>query len=83
MTSLADAQHREELHQISEQRQAQMREQAGMMVEMLQQNTALTERVEALLKQNTELTETIRTLVERIDAVTTEVHTCVAPSTRS
>ena len=83
VTSLADAQHREELHQISEQRQAQMREQAGMMVEMLQQNTALTERVEALLKQNTELTETIRTLVERIDAVTTEVHTCVAPSARS
>jgi len=68
---------------ISEQRQAQMREQAGMMVEMLQQNTALTERVETLLKQNTELTETIRTLVERIDAVTTEVHTCVAPSARS
>jgi uncharacterized membrane protein len=83
VTSLADAQHREELHQISEQRQAQMREQAGMMVEMLQQNTALTERVETLLKQNTELTETIRTLVERIDAVTTEVHTCVAPSARS
>jgi uncharacterized membrane protein len=83
VTSLADAQHREELHRISEQRQAQMREQAGMMVEMLQQNTALTERVETLLKQNTELTETIRTLVERIDAVTTEVHTCVAPSARS
>ena len=83
VTSLADAQHREELHQISEQRQAQMREQAGMMVEMLQQNTALTERVETLLKQNTELTETIRTLVERIDAVTAEVHTCVAPSARS
>jgi uncharacterized membrane protein len=83
VTSLADARHREELHQISEQRQAQMREQAGMMVEMLQQNTALTERVEILLKLNTELTETIRTLVERIDAVTTEVHTCVAPSVRS
>ena len=83
VTSLADAQHREELHQISEQRQAQMREQASMMVEMLQQNTALTERVETLLKQNTELTETIRTLVERIDAVTTEVHTCVASSPRN
>ena len=41
VTSLADAQHREELHQISEQRQAQMREQAGMLVEMVQQNTAL------------------------------------------
>jgi hypothetical protein len=52
-----------------------MREQSGMMLELLQQNTALTERVETLLKQNTELTETVRTLVERIDAMTTEVHT--------
>jgi uncharacterized membrane protein len=77
--SIADAQHREELHQISETRQAQMREQAGMLIEMLQQNTALTERVEALIRQNTELTETIRTLVERIDSVTAAVHTCVAP----
>ena len=31
VTSLADAQHREELHQISEQRQEQTREQAGML----------------------------------------------------
>ena len=74
VTSLADAQHREELHQISEQRQTQMHEQAGMMMEMLRQNTALTERVEALLKQNTELTQTVRTLVERIDTMTSEVH---------
>lgn len=82
-TSIADAQHREELHQISETRQAQMRQQAGMLVEMLQQNTALTERVETLIKQNTELTETVRTLVERIDAVTTAVHSCVAPPASS
>src|SRR5579871_3746314 len=66
--SMADAQHREELHQISETRQVQMREQAGMLIEMLQQNTALT--------------ETIRTLVERIDSVTAAVHTCVAPPAR-
>ena len=72
--SIADAQHREELHQISETRQAQMREQSGMLIEMMQQNTTLTERVETLLRQNTELTETVRTLVERIDAMTTEVH---------
>ena len=82
VTSLADAQHREELHQISEQRQAQMREQAGMMVEMLQQNPALTERVETLLKQNTELTQTVRNLVERIDAMTSEVHARMTPSAR-
>ncbi|HEY1865053.1 MAG TPA: DUF1003 domain-containing protein [Roseiarcus sp.] len=78
--TLADAQHREELHQISEQRQEQMREQAGMLIEMLKQNTVLTERVEALLKQNTELTQTVRTLVERIDAMTCEVHARVTPA---
>jgi len=72
--SVADAQHREELHQISEARQTQMREQSGMLIEMMQQNTTLTERVETLLRQNTELTETVRGLVERIDAMTTEVH---------
>ncbi|HEX9167617.1 MAG TPA: DUF1003 domain-containing protein [Roseiarcus sp.] len=72
--SIADAQHREELHQISETRQVQMREQSGMLIEMMQQNTTLTERVETLLRQNTELTQTVRTLVERIDAMTTEVH---------
>ena len=82
VTSLADAQHREELHLISEQRQAQMREQAGMLVEMLQQNTALTERVEALLQQNTELTQAVRTLVERIEAMTSEVHARMAPAAR-
>ncbi len=82
VTSLADAQHREELHQISEQRQGQMRVQAGMMIEMLQQNTALTERVGALLQQNTELTQTVRTLVERIEAMTSEVHARMAPIVR-
>jgi uncharacterized membrane protein len=80
VTSLADAQHREELHQISEQRQAQMREQAGMLFEMVQQNTALTERVEILLQQNTDLTQAVRTLVERIDAMTSEVHARMAPA---
>jgi uncharacterized membrane protein len=79
VTSLADAQHREELHQISEQRQAQMREQAGMLFEMVQQNTALTERVETLLQQNTDLTQAVRTLVERIDAMTSEVHARMTP----
>ncbi len=76
--SIADAQHREELHQITDARRTQLQKQSEMMIEMLQQNTALTERVETLLQQNTELTETIRTLVERIDAVTAAVHTCVA-----
>ncbi len=80
--SIADAQHREELHQITDARRTQLQKQSEMMIEMLQQNTALTERVETLLQQNTELTETIRTLVERIDAVTAAVHTCVAQPPR-
>jgi uncharacterized membrane protein len=80
--SIADAQHREELHQISETRQVQMREQSGMLIEMMQQNTTLTERVETLLQQNTELTQTVRTLVERIDAMTTDVHARVAQAAR-
>ena len=75
--SIADAQHREELHQITDARRTQLQQQSGMLIEMMQQNTTLTERVETLLKQNTELTETVRTLVERIDAMTTEVHTRV------
>ena len=76
--SIADAQHREELHQVNEERQRQMQKQSGLMFEMLQQNTALTESVETLLRQNTELTQTVRTLVERIDGVTTEMHSRVA-----
>lgn len=77
--ALADAQHREELHQVNEERQAQMRQQALLLVEMLQQNTQLTESVATLLKQNTELTESVRALAVRIEAMTAEVHTRLAP----
>jgi len=80
--SIADAQHREELHQVNEERQQQMQKQSRLMIEMLQQNTALTESVQTLLRQNTELTEAVRVLVERIDAMTTEVHTQVAHAGR-
>jgi uncharacterized membrane protein len=80
--SIADAQHREELHQVNEQRQKQMQEQSGLMIEMLGQNTTLTESVQTLLKQNTELTEAVRVLVERIEAMTAEVHSQVAHSGR-
>jgi uncharacterized membrane protein len=76
--SIADAQHREELHQITDARRTQLQQQTGMLIEMMQQNTTLTERVETLLKQNTDLTETVRSLVERIDAMTTDVHARVA-----
>ena len=76
--SIADAQHREELHQITDARRTQLQKQSEMLLEMMRQNTTLTERVETLLKQNTELTETVRNLVERIDGMTTEVHARVA-----
>jgi uncharacterized membrane protein len=80
--SIADAQHREELHQVNEDRQQQMQKQSGLMIEMLQQNTALTESVETLLRQNTELTETVKALVQRIEAMTAEVHAQVAHAGR-
>jgi uncharacterized membrane protein len=71
--SLADAQHREELHKVSEVRQVQMEKQAALLVQMVEQNTALTERVNALLQQNTDLTNSVKTLVERVEEMTTDV----------
>lgn len=76
--SVADAQHREELHVVNEERQQLMHAQSKLMLEMLAQNTALTETLEKLLRQNTELTETVRTLVERIETMTAEVHSRIA-----
>ncbi len=76
--SIADAQHREELHQLTDARRTQMAQQSSMLIEMMQQNTTLTERVEILLKQNTELTATVHALVERIESMTAEVHSRVA-----
>ncbi len=78
--SIADAQHREELHLVNEERQNQMQTQTTLLVDMLQQNTALTESVQTLLRQNTELTETVRTLVERIGSMTAEMHKRFAPA---
>ncbi len=76
--SLADAQHREELHQVNEERQQQIRQQSELMLNMLGQNTALTETVESLLRQNTELTATVHALAERIESMTAEVHSRLA-----
>lgn len=56
----ADAEHREALAMASEQRQALAAEQ--------------TERLMELMRQNTELTEITRTLTQRIEALTEEVH---------
>ena len=58
--ALADAAHREEIHQMSEKRQAQLHEQTSLLVEMM--------------RQNTDLTRQIKTLTERVEALTSEVH---------
>ena len=59
----ADAAHREEIHQISEKRQAQLQEQTSLLVQMMGRNTDLTEQVKAL--------------TERVEALTSEVHKSV------
>ena len=76
--SIADAEHREELHRISEERQQQMEKQTALLVDMLGQNTALTESVQALLRQNTELTDKVMALAERIETMTAQVRDRVA-----
>jgi uncharacterized membrane protein len=58
--AIADAQHREDLHRASEERQALAVNQTALLVEMV--------------KQNTELTESIKALTERIEMLTAEVH---------
>jgi uncharacterized membrane protein len=58
--ALADAQHREDLHRASEERQALAERQTELLVEMVQQNT--------------QLTETVKSLTERVEALTAEVH---------
>ena len=55
-SAMADAQHREELHQIGEQRQQAAAAQTALLVKMLEQNTALTETVMSLTKRVEELT---------------------------
>lgn len=59
----ADAQHREELHRTSEERVQMAINQTALLVEMMQQNTILTESVKAL--------------TERVEALTQEVHGAV------
>lgn len=75
--SLADAQHREELHQVSEVRQLQMEKQTELLVDMLKQNNSLTEQLNTLLEQNTSLTNSVKALVERVQELTTDVHSRV------
>ncbi len=56
----ADAQHREALAQAAEERQTLAAQQTALLVEMLNQNTVLT--------------ETIKSLAERLEALTKDVH---------
>lgn len=58
--AMADAQHREDLHHASEERQHFAAEQAALLVRMLEQNTRLT--------------ETAKALSERIESLTVELH---------
>jgi uncharacterized membrane protein len=64
--ALADAEHREALHSASEQRAALAADQTALLVEMLGQNTQLTEAVKAL--------------TERVEALTIDVHKTIVNS---
>jgi uncharacterized membrane protein len=62
-SAMADAEHREALHKASEQRLALSVEQMELLVNMM--------------RQNTELTETVKSLTERVETLTQEVHGAV------
>jgi len=61
--AIADAQHREDLHRASEEREALAAKQQALLLEMMEQNTRLT--------------ETIKSLTERVEQLTVEVHQSV------
>ncbi len=61
----ADARHREDLAQASDARQVVAAQQTAMLVEMVEQNT--------------QLTETVKALTERVAALTAEVHNQLMP----
>ena len=58
--AMADARHREALQRMNEERQVAAAKQTTLLVDMLQQNTKLTEEIKAL--------------TERVEVLTTEVH---------
>jgi uncharacterized membrane protein len=63
--ALADAEHREDLHRADQERQSIAVEQTTLLLEMLRQNTVLT--------------ETIKSLTERVETLVAEVHGHVIP----
>ena len=64
--AIADAEHREDLHRASEERLALSAQQTAILVDMM--------------KQNTDLTEAVKALAERVEILTAQVHekVCVA-----
>jgi uncharacterized membrane protein len=66
MTALADAEHRETLHRDAEERNATIAQQTALLVDMLTQNTALTEKV--------------RALTEQVELLTRDVHRSICSS---
>ena len=64
--AIADAEHREALHSASEERAALAADQTVLLVDML--------------RQNTQLTETVKALTERVEALTLDVHKTVVNS---
>jgi uncharacterized membrane protein len=60
VSAMADAQHREDLHRLSEERQDATANQTAMLLKMLEQNM--------------QLTETIKGLTERVEKLTVELH---------
>jgi uncharacterized membrane protein len=64
--ALADAEHREALHSASEERAALAADQTTLLLEMLQQNT--------------QLTQAVKVLTERVEALTLDVHKTVVNS---
>ena len=61
--ALADAEHREDLHRTSEDRQRLMEKQSALLLE--------------LLKQNNQMTEAVKVLTERVESLLCDVHRCV------
>lgn len=68
LNALADAQHREELHQMLQKRQDTACEQNVLLLQMLERNTALTETVVTLTRQVQGLTEDLHKHIMDSDA---------------
>ena len=66
VTTMADAQHREDIARVSDEHQRSMVEQTALLMRMLEQNT--------------QLTQTSKELTERIESLTIELHKHIVES---